>query len=125
MADFDDVRRIATGLPEVTEQGTQHLSWRVKDKNFVWDRPLRKADLQHLGTAPSGPVVGVMETAVLFTTPHVSGYPAVLGRLDLIDDDLLEELIIGAWLARAPKRLVKAWLADHPEAAEPGTAPEA
>ena len=42
MASWDDVRRIALDLPE-TDEGTSHgnRSWRVKEKGFVWERPLR------------------------------------------------------------------------------------
>jgi hypothetical protein len=47
---------------------------------------------------------------VLFTTPHFDGYPAVLVRLDQIAVSDLEELIVEAWLARAPKRLAKEYL---------------
>jgi hypothetical protein len=47
---------------------------------------------------------------VYFTTPHFDGYAAILVRLDKIGVGDLEELIVEAWLARAPKRLVKAYL---------------
>ena len=41
MATWDDVRRIAMGLPETEERdGPQ---WRIRGKLFAWDRPLRKA----------------------------------------------------------------------------------
>jgi len=53
---------------------------------------------------------------VLFTTPHFSGYPAVLLRIrDLarIERDELEELVVEAWLTRAQKRVAKEWLAEH------------
>ncbi len=47
---------------------------------------------------------------VYFTTPHFDGYPAVLVRLGEIAVPELEELLAEAWLARAPKRLAKAFL---------------
>ena len=47
---------------------------------------------------------------VFFTTPHFDGYPAVLVRLDEINLEELEEVIIEAWLNRAPKRLAKEYL---------------
>ncbi|MGN6246177.1 MAG: MmcQ/YjbR family DNA-binding protein [Motilibacteraceae bacterium] len=129
MADWADVRRLATALPEVTEDGSaghDHLpAWKVRDKAFAWERPLRRGDLEALGDdAPDGPVLG-LRTADLgakeaaltelpgscFTTPHFDGYPAVLVRLDEIDVDDLEELLTEAWLARAPKRLARELLA--------------
>jgi hypothetical protein len=121
---WDDVRRIALGLPETSEALSRGLaSWRVRDKGFVWERPLRESDLRALGdAAPSGPILGarvehlVAKEALLadapdvyFTTPHFDGYPAVLVRLDTIGIEELEELIVEAWLARAPKRLAKAY----------------
>jgi len=52
---------------------------------------------------------------VFFTTPHFDGYPAVLVRLEEIELDDLEELIVEAWLTRAPKRLAKQYVESHPE----------
>lgn len=124
-AGWDDVRRLATALPEVTERQGRTLEWRVRDKGFVWERPLRKADLAALGdAAPTGPVLGVRvadvgvkealiadDPAVFFTTPHFDGYPAVLVRLDEIEIDELAEIVEEAWLVQAPKRLAAAYLA--------------
>jgi hypothetical protein len=56
------------------------------------------------------------EGGVYFTTPHFDGYPAVLVRIpDLarLDADELRDLVAGAWLTRAPKRVAKAWLDEH------------
>jgi hypothetical protein len=47
------------------------------------------------------------DSGVFFTTPHFDGYPAVLVKLDEIGLDLLEEVIVEAWLCRAPKRLAQ------------------
>ena len=125
MADWDDVRRIALGLPDTSEQKSRELaSWRVRDKGFVWERPLRRADVEALGpAAPDGPILaarvadlGVKQALltddpdVYFTTPHFNGYPAILVRLDRIAVAELGELIIEAWLARAPKRLAEEYL---------------
>ena len=44
---------------------------------------------------------------VFFTTPHFDGYPAVLVQLERIGAEDLEEVIVEAWLARAPTRLAK------------------
>jgi hypothetical protein len=49
---------------------------------------------------------------VYFTTPHFDGYPAVLVKLREIGIGELRELITEAWLAQAPKQLVKEFLAD-------------
>src|SRR4051794_28510542 len=127
MADWDDVRRLALGLPDTSEDSSRGLaSWSVRHKNFVWERPLRKSDLKALGeAAPEGPILGARvehliakeamiasEPEVFFTTPHFDGYPAVLIRLGEIAPAELEEVVIEAWLARAPKRLAQAYLDD-------------
>jgi hypothetical protein len=125
VATFDDVRRIALALPETSEAiSRENRHWRVKDKGFVWERPLRRSDLEALGdSAPEGPILGVRvehlgakealladDPDVYFTTPHFDGYPAVLVQLDRIAPDELQELIVEAWLARAPKRVADAYL---------------
>ena len=55
---MDDVRRIALRLPETSERESRgSLDWRVTDKGFVWERPLRKSDIEALGErVPAGPV---------------------------------------------------------------------
>ncbi len=123
---LDDVRSIALALPETTEQTSYgNAAWAVKGKMFVWERPLRKADLAALGTsAPRGTIVGVwtadleMKAAMIasdaksfFTTPHFDGYAAVLIPLQRISRVALERAVIDAWLARAPKRLATEFLA--------------
>jgi hypothetical protein len=125
MATWDDVRRLALALPEVSERDGHE--WRVKGKPMLWERPLRKRDLDELGeTAPTGPILGARvpdegakralvadAPAVYFTTSHFDGYPAVLVQLDRIDPSELAELVVEAWLAQAPKRLATTYLADR------------
>jgi hypothetical protein len=126
MASWDDVRRIALALPETAEESSRDgiPVWRVKDKMFAWERPLRRADHEALGdAAPDGPILaarvhdlGVKEALltdepeVYFTTPHFDGYPAVLLRLDRIGVPDLDELLVEAWLCRAPQRLSRTFL---------------
>jgi hypothetical protein len=125
VATWDDVRRIALELPETSEGVSRDLRrWLVKDKAFVWERPLRRSDYEALGdAAPEGPILGARvehlvakealladDPGVFFTTPHFDGYPAVLVRLEEIGLEDLREVIVEAWLARAPKRLVDEYL---------------
>lgn len=126
MATWDDVREIAMALPETDERAGDSPQWRVRDKLFAWDRPLRRGDLEALGdAAPGGPVLaarvpdlGVKDAlladdpTVYFTTPHFDGYPAILVRLDTIPVSELEELLVEAWLTRAPKRVAREWLSQ-------------
>jgi hypothetical protein len=133
MVTFDDVSRIALGLPE-TEETTSYgnVSWAVKSggkakgKGFVWERPLSKKDRKLLTEAgeievPPDEVILAARVedlaekeAVLaehvgavFTTPHFNGYPAVLVRLDRVDEPLLREIVVSAWLAVAPPGLAE------------------
>jgi hypothetical protein len=127
MAIWKDVSRLALALPEAEEgttSGGRNRAWTVRKKLFVWERPLRKGDLEALGdSAPTGPILGARvehliakealladEPGVFFTTPHFNGYPAVLVRLPEIEVPLLEEVVTEAWLTRAPKRLVREYL---------------
>ncbi|WP_433650693.1 MmcQ/YjbR family DNA-binding protein [Micromonospora zamorensis] len=129
MPSWEDVRRIALALPETTERPSYDglPAWRVRDKPFVWERPLRRADLDALGdAAPDGPLLGVRvvdlgvkealladDPSVYLTTPHFDGYPAVLVRLDRINLSELTEVVTEAWYSRAPKRLAAAHRADQ------------
>ena len=128
MATWDDVRRLALSLPETEERLSHgHAQWRVRDKPFVWERPLRASDLRALGdTAPQGPILGARvehliakealladDPGVYFTTPHFDGYAAVLVRLDPISAEELEELVVEAWLCRAPKRLAAEYIESN------------
>ena len=131
MATWDQVRRYALALPGAVEETAYgDAAWRVNKKLFVWERPLRKSDLAALGdAAPTGAILGVRtadlemkeallrsEPHALFTTPHFDGYPAVLVQLDKISANSLKQLIAEAWIARAPERSVREYLASRKRA---------
>jgi hypothetical protein len=128
VATWDDVERIALALPETSERESRgSRAWVVKDKFFVWERPLRKSDYKALGdAAPDGPILGAWvehlgakeallanDEGTFFTTPHFDGYAIILVQLEKIGVEDLDEVIVEAWLARAPKRLVKEYLAER------------
>jgi hypothetical protein len=128
MASWADVRRIALALPETSERVSPgHRQWRVREKLFVWERPLRQKEIEALGDdAPEGAILGARvehagakeallaeEPSIFLTTPHFDGYPAILMRLERAGIEDLSEVITEAWLARAPKRLAKAYLEDQ------------
>jgi len=122
MATWADVERIATGLP-VVEEGTTwgNRCWKVGGKTFVWVRPLGKKDRADLGDAvPDGEVMAVRvdgeggkaellaaEPEVCFTVPHFDGFPAVLVRLDDVEEPLLTELLEDAWQSVAPPKVLR------------------
>jgi hypothetical protein len=134
MATWDDVARIALGLPETTEeQAWGHRHWKVRGKGFVWERQLRKSDLAALGeAAPEGPILGARvehviakealladPSGVFFTIPHFDGFNAVLVLLDRIGLEELDEVVVEAWLCRAPRKLAQGWIADHASSSDP------
>ena len=128
-ATWDDVARLALALPETSESAFSEgwRNWRVKDKTFAWERPLRPSDLRQLGdSAPQGEILGVRvadldvkaqvlaETSdAVFTIPHFERYAAVLVLLDAVEPDELEELITESWLSRAPKTVRAAYLTSR------------
>ena len=128
MATWDDVRMLALALPETTEgSDTSGLAkWMVRGKYFAWERPLRKRDLEELGSAaPAGEILGASTADlddkrgligsnpdVFFTVPHFANYPAVLVLIERISGEQLREVLTDAWLCRAPKRLAARYLAD-------------
>jgi hypothetical protein len=125
VATWNDVREIALALPETSEHTRRgELQWQVREKNFAFERPLRRADLTALGErSPRGPILGAYVTDVevklallsdypliYFTTPYFDNYPIILVRLERIPLPELVEMVIEAWLVRAPKRLANKYL---------------
>jgi hypothetical protein len=125
VASWEDVRRLALALPDTSERlSRERRQWLVKDKLFVWERPLRSKEVQELGAgAPDGPILGARvehvgakaalladDPRVFFTTSHFDGYPAILVRLERIAAEDLEEVVTEAWLVRAPRRLAESYL---------------
>jgi hypothetical protein len=123
MATLDDVTRIASDLPEVTEgERYGNRTWLVAGKAFAWDRPFSKADIRRFGdqTPPDGPILAVRvedlseKEAVLaanldtfFTIPHFDGYSAVLIKLTEVSARALRDALTDGWLACAPPALAR------------------
>lgn len=118
MADVDDVRRLALGLPETSERPSYGTpGFRVKDRLFARLRfdgggrgaPAGAGDddvlvLMCADLAEKEALIAA-EPRKFFTTSHYDGYPMVLVRLAAVDPAELRELLVEAWLARAPSRL--------------------
>ena len=127
---MDDVAAMAMELPEVTEGiSWSHRTWSVGKKSFAWERPLTKADIRRFGDdpIPDGELVAVRvedlheKEAVLaahpkafFTISHFDNYPAVLIQLKKVGKRELREALVDAWLARAPAKLARDYVAAHP-----------
>jgi hypothetical protein len=127
MATLRDVDALAVALPEVTKEVSDdgRPSYAVHGKAFCFHRPWRKDapfdDVFVFRT--DGPESKELLLAdprrIFFTTPHWNGYSAVLVHLpDMkqLSRSELRDLVVDAWLTRAPKRLAQPWLAaNEPE----------
>ena len=125
----DDIGEIALALPQVEAAPAwgDRPAYKVRGKAFVIHRgPRPDAIDPETGERMEDVVVfqvpdpaakeALVESAgPWFTTPHFNGYNAVLLRLrDIgqVSRDELAEVVTDAWLARAPKRLAKEFLAS-------------
>ena len=117
----EDAARLALALPETIE-GTRfgNRTWFVAGQGFAWERPLSKADIRRLGgePPPEGPLLAVRvadleEKEVLMMDPpkgffdieHFRGYPAILIKLQQVDEAMLTTVLVEAWHACAPPNL--------------------
>ncbi len=92
-----------TPQPDATDPDTGE---RYADVIMIWVES--ESDKLALIQDPASP---------FFTTNHFDGHPSVLvraTRLTEISRAELAEVIQDAWLSRASKRRVAAWLAQHP-----------
>ena len=128
MATWDDVSRLALELPETSEGRLARpapLARQGQGLRLGATAAPSRATKRSATRRRSGPILGARvehlvakealladDPSIYFTTPHFDGYPAVLVRLDRIGLADLHELIVEAWLARAPKRLVSAFLEE-------------
>ena len=116
MADADDVRRVALGLPGVDEIDSDGFDFRVGDKGFVWSYPERRPEkprvirtdiaVLFVGDEAEKQALLLGEPELFFTTPGYEGLAFVMLRLDQVDVRRLEELVTDAWRMRAPADLV-------------------
>ena len=106
MVDWDTVRALARGFPEVEESTQSRIAFSVRGKGFAWEA--RERDGGGLAVRvdhDEKQLILESNPEVYFETPHYHGYPAVLIRLERIGRDELAERIEDAWLIQAPKRL--------------------
>ncbi|MFY1695883.1 MULTISPECIES: MmcQ/YjbR family DNA-binding protein [unclassified Solwaraspora] len=112
MADADDVRRLATALPQVVEIDSDGFDFRVGGKGFIWSYPERlpgrprviRTDVAvlYVGDEAEKQALLLGEPELFFTTPGYDGLPLVMLRLERVDVDRLAELVTDAWRMRAP-----------------------
>ncbi len=127
-----DIHEIASSLPGTVRAGGSNDNpiYAVRGKTFIFFRNPRPDAVDpetgerytdvimfHVESEADKRALVEDETSPFFTTPHFNGYQAVLiraSRLSELDRVELAEMIAGAWLARAPKRLAAQWLTENP-----------
>jgi hypothetical protein len=115
MADADDVRRMALGLPHVEEIDSDGFDFRVGGHGFIWSYPERtpgrprriRTDIAvlYVGDEAEKQALLLGEPRIFFTTSEYDNWPLVLLRLDEVAADRLAELVTDAWRMRAPAAL--------------------
>jgi hypothetical protein len=124
MPTMRDVERLALDLPETSKElgPDGRPSYLVNGKRFVFHRKPRKDApfddvlVFHVDGAEAKELMLADPRGVFFTTPHWNGYSAVLMHIPALQELSLEELadiVVDAWLARAPKGVAKQWLATQ------------
>jgi hypothetical protein len=115
VAEADDVRRLALGLPQVEEVDSDGFDFRVAGKGFVWSYPERtpgkprviRTDVAvlYVGDEAEKQALLLGEPRLFFTAPGYDGWPLVMLRLAEVDTGRLAELVTDAWRMRAPAPL--------------------
>ena len=131
MVDLSTLRRLALTLPQVEgppEGG--RLAFEVHGKGIAWSylaraRPKAPRELVEGVIAVRCPIPEkemLIEAAPdrFFDDDHYRGFPAVLVRLDLVEEDELAGLLARAWRIQAPKALIKRVDAARSGTGEPG-----
>ncbi|MGO8961726.1 MAG: MmcQ/YjbR family DNA-binding protein [Streptosporangiaceae bacterium] len=119
MADADDVRRIALGLPQVEEIDSDGFDFRVAGKGFVWSYPERRPGkpriirtdiaVLYVGDEAEKQALLLGEPALFFTAPGYDGSPLVMLRLAAVDAERLRELVTDGWRMRADGSSAREW----------------
>jgi hypothetical protein len=111
-----DVRRLAMALPRVEDGSNERsLAFSVAGKAFAWSFKERvhpkKPRVPRLDILAVRCDMDRKEMLVeaapdrYFDDAHYRGYPAVMVRLDVIDEDEFQALLESAWRREAPKDL--------------------
>ncbi len=129
------MRRLALALPETSEAADRFVfvvgaGGRSKGFAWAWNERVEpkkprvpRSDVLAVRVAGLDDKQALLasDPVVFFTEAHYDGFPAVLVRLPLVDLGQLEELVLDAWRAQAPRSLVatfEAGLDTEPHPAE-------
>jgi hypothetical protein len=124
-----DIHRIARSMPGAERAPGNTVVYQVRRKSFVFFRNPRPDAVDPetgeryddvvvfwVGSDEQKRALVADEATPFFTTPHFDGHLSVLlrhSRVGELTRDELAEVVYDAWLARAPKRMARQWLAEH------------
>ncbi|MFC4083351.1 MmcQ/YjbR family DNA-binding protein [Amycolatopsis samaneae] len=108
MTTWEEVVRMASELPEVTESTSYRTpALKVAGKTFGRLRTEAEGGLMLVcGLDEKAALLGSGDPA-FFTTPHYDGYGSILVDLERADAAQLRELVEDAWLLKAPPKVRK------------------
>ncbi|MGH3032388.1 MAG: MmcQ/YjbR family DNA-binding protein [Gaiellaceae bacterium] len=107
----DRVRAICLALPDVTEEGDQHLGFSVRGRRFAWFVDDHHGDGRvaiHCKAAPGENTALVSAgTERYFRPPYLAprGWVGAWLDIEAIDWDRVEGLLVEAYRLAAPQRL--------------------
>jgi hypothetical protein len=121
VATWETVCEIVAALPgtELDPPERDNPAWRVNGKALVRRNPRLRIPGEDAVRRRRGELVAIRtdrgereallqeDPETFFITPHWESSPSVLAWLADVDAQQLRELLTDAWLARAPKRLVR------------------
>lgn len=104
---FERVFRIAASLPGVQSSLSNRTpALKIRGKCFARMKEKMEGVLVVIIPLDLKDLLIEAEPAKYFETPHYAGWPAMLIRLDALDDDELADRLECAWAAKAPKSMV-------------------
>ena len=117
MVDAARVRALAIALPAARDASEgERLAFEVAGRGFAWTWNERVHPKKPRRPRPDVLAIRcpierkemllVAAPEIFFDEDHYRGYPAVLARLDAIDEAELAGLLEGAWRLIAPKSLI-------------------
>jgi hypothetical protein len=124
-----DIHEIARALPGVELAEGARTVYQVRGKSFVFFRTARPDAVDPetgeryddvvvfwVGSDEDKQALVADASTPFFTTAHFDGHASVLlrhSRAGELSREELAEVIYDAWLARAPRRMARRWLAEH------------
>lgn len=128
-ATVSDIHELARSMPGAERAPGDLVVYQVRRKSFVFFRNPRPDAVDPetgeryddvvvfwVGSEEQKEALVADPSTPFFTTPHFRGHPSVLlrhSRVGELSREELAEVVYDAWLARAPKRLARQWLAEH------------